>query len=108
MCRHQVCGYLGGLRTRRVVSDIYSRRIAGWNAAATLRAKVLTLQAAWGVDGPLALDGLIHHGDHGSNSMSMVDTDGVVELGATPLTRTVAGSYDNATAEPVNNLYATE
>jgi len=48
--------------------------------------------AAWGADGPL--DGLIHHADHGSNYMSMVYTDRVVELGATPSTGTVGDSYD--------------
>ena len=92
------------------VTDVYSRRIVGWNVAATLRAEVLPLQAldmaAWGADGPL--DGLIHHADHGSNYMSMVYTDRVVELGATPSTGTVGDSYDNALAEAVNNLYKTE
>jgi transposase InsO family protein len=82
----------------------------GWNVAATLRAEVLPLQAldmaAWGANGPL--DGLIHHADHGSNYMSMVYTDRVVELGATPSTGTVGDSYDNALAEAVNNLYKTE
>lgn len=92
------------------VTDVYSRRIVGWNVAATLRAEVLPLQAldmaAWGADGPL--DGLIHHADHGSNYMSMVYTDRVVELGATPSTGTFGDSYDNALAEAVNNLYKTE
>jgi transposase InsO family protein len=82
----------------------------GWNVAATLRAEVLPLQAldmaAWGANGPL--DGLIHHADHGSNYISMVYTDRVVELGATPSTGTVGDSYDNALAEAVNNLYKTE
>lgn len=92
------------------VTDVYSRRIVGWNVASTLKAEVLPLQAldmaAWGADGPL--DGLIHHADHGSNYMSMVYTDRVVELGATPSTGTVGDSYDNALAEAVNNLYKTE
>jgi len=92
------------------VTDVYSRKIVGWNVASTLRAEVLPLQAldmaAWGADGPL--DGLIHHADHGSNYMSMVYTDRVVELGATPSTGTVGDSYDNALAEAINNLYKTE
>jgi len=62
--------------------------------------------AAWGAEGPLG--GLIHHADHGSNYMSMVYTDRVVELGTTPSTGAVGDSYDNALAEAVNNLYTTE
>ena len=64
--------------------DAYSRRIVGFNVAATLKAEVLPLQAlemaAWNVGGDLT--GLTHHSDHGSNYMSLVYTDRVVELGA--------------------------
>ncbi len=51
------------------VTDVFSRRIVGWNVAATLRADILPLQAldmaAWAAGGKL--DGLTHHSDHGSN-----------------------------------------
>ena len=66
------------------VTDVYSRRIVGWNVAATLRAEILPLQAldmaAWDAGGDLT--GLTHHSDHGSNYMAMVYTDWIVELGA--------------------------
>jgi transposase InsO family protein len=66
------------------VTDVYSRRIVGWNVAATLRAEILPLQAldmaAWDAGGDLT--GLTHHSDHGSNYMAMVYTDRIVELGA--------------------------
>lgn len=92
------------------VTDVYSRRIVGWNVAATLRADILPLQAldmaAWSAGGNL--DGLVHHADHGSNYMSLVYTDRIVELGAKPSTGTVGDSYDNALAEAVNGLYKTE
>lgn len=92
------------------VTDVYSRRIVGWNVASTLKADVLPLQAlnmaAWDANEPL--DGLTHHSDHGSNYMSLVYTDRIVELGATPSTGTVGDSYDNALAEAVNGLYKTE
>ncbi|OYO13992.1 IS3 family transposase [Enemella evansiae] len=90
--------------------DVFSRRIVGWNVAATLRADILPLQAlemaAWSAGGNL--DGLVHHADHGSNYMSLVYTDRIVELGAKPSTGTVGDSYDNALAEAVNGLYKTE
>nr|WP_248242382.1 IS3 family transposase [Microbacterium kunmingense] len=92
------------------VTDVYSRRIVGWNVAATLRSEILPMQAldmaAWGAGG--RLDGLIHHADHGSNYTAMVYTERIVELGAVPSTGTVGDSFDNAMAEAVNNLYKTE
>lgn len=78
------------------VTDVYSRRIVGWNVASTLKADVLPLQAlnmaAWDAGEPL--DGLTHHSDHGSNYMSLVYTERIVELGATPSMGTVGDSYD--------------
>ena len=92
------------------VIDAYSRRIVGWNVAATLKAEVLPLQAldmaAWQAGGDLS--GLTHHSDHGSNYMSLVYTDRIVELGAVGSTGTVGDSYDNALAETVNGLFKTE
>ena len=68
------------------VTDVYSRRIVGWNVASTLRSEILPMQAldmaAWNAGG--RLDGLIHHADHESNYTAMVYTDRIVELGAVP------------------------
>ncbi|MDR6200781.1 putative transposase [Microbacterium sp. SORGH_AS428] len=92
------------------VTDVYSRRIVGWNVASTLRSEILPMQAldmaAWTAGGDLT--GLIHHADHGSNYTAMVYTERIVELGAVPSTGTVGDSFDNAMAEAVNNLYKTE
>jgi len=92
------------------VTDVYSRRIVGWNVASTLKAEVLPMQAlemaAWQLGGDLA--GAIHHSDHGSNYMATVYTSRVEELGAIPSTGTVGDSYDNALAEAVNGIYKTE
>jgi putative transposase len=92
------------------VTDAFSRRIVGWNVAQTLKADILPLQAlemaAFQADGDLA--DLTHHSDHGSNYMSMVYTDRVIELGAAPSTGTIGDSYDNALAEAINGLYKTE
>lgn len=96
------------------VTDVYSRRIVGWNVAATLKADLSPLpaldMAAWEArrDGADDLSGLVHHADHGSNYLSVVYTDRIAELGATPSTGTVGDSYDNALAEAVNGLYKTE
>jgi len=51
------------------VTDVFSRRIVGWNVAATLKADILPLQAldmaAFEAGG--GLTGLTHHSDDGSN-----------------------------------------
>jgi len=96
------------------VTDVYSRRIVGWNVAATLKADILPMQAldmaAWDAqrEGAVDLTGLVHHADHGSNYLSIVYTDRIAQLGAKPSTGTVGDSYDNALAEAVNGLYKTE
>ena len=92
------------------VTDVFARKIVGFNVASTLRADILSLQAldmaAFTAGG--GLTGPTHHSDHGSNYMSLVYTDRIIELGATPSTGTVGDSYDNALAEAVNALYKTE
>ncbi len=92
------------------VTDVYSRRIVGWNVAATLKSDILPLRAldmaAWAAGG--RLDGLIHHADHGLNYLALVYTDRIEELGMKPSTGTVGDSFDNALAEAVNGLYKTE
>jgi hypothetical protein len=73
------------------VIDVFARKIVGWNVASTLKAEVLPLQAlnmaVFNTRSPL--DELIHHADHGSNYLSVVYTDRIVELGAKPSTGTV-------------------
>lgn len=96
------------------VTDVYSRRIVGWNVAATLKTERGPLpaldMAAWEAarEGAADLSGLVHHADHGSNYLSVVYTDRIAELGAKPSTGTVGDSFDNALAEAVNGLYKTE
>jgi putative transposase len=91
------------------VTDVFSRRIVGWNVAATLKADILPLQAldmaAFDAGGDLT--SLTHHSDHGSNYMALVYTDRIAELGAIPSTGTVGDSYDNAMAEAINALCKT-
>ena len=95
---------------RFTATDVFARKIVGFNVAATLRADILPLQAldmaAFTAGGDLT--GLTHHSDHGSTYMSRVYTGRIIELGATPSTGTVGDSYDNALAEAINALYKTE
>ena len=78
------------------VTDVYSRRIVGWNVASTLKADMLPLQAPdmAAFDAGADLTGLTYHSDYGSNYMALVYTDRIAELGAIPSTGTVGDSYD--------------
>ena len=53
-------------------------------------------------------DGLIRHGDHGTQYISTVYATGVMEYGMLPSTGTVGDSYDNAMAESADGAYKTE
>ena len=53
-------------------------------------------------------DGLIRHGDHGTQYISTVYATGVMEYGVLPSTGTVGDSYDNAMAESADGAYKTE
>ena len=91
------------------VTDVFSRRIVGWSVSSSLRTEASPLpaleMAAWSSGD---ITGLVHHSDRGSNYVSLVYTDRILELGATPSVGSVGDSYDNALAEAVNGLYKTE
>ncbi len=80
------------------VIDVYSRRFVGWNYEGRHPAPPSPRYGCLGRRG--SLEGLVHHADHWSNYMSLVFTDRIVELGATPSTGAVGDSYDNAPPRP--------
>ena len=91
---------------------VYARRIVGWACAMTMNTQELPLQAlgqaiSWAASRGGA-DGLIRHGDHGTQCTGTVYTTGVMEYGMLPSTGTVGDSYDNAMAESADGVYRTE
>ena len=91
---------------------VYARRIVGWACAMTMNTQELPLQAlgqaiSWAASRGGA-DGLIRHGDHGTQCTGTVYTTGVMEYGMLPSTGTVGDSYDNAMAESADGAYKTE
>lgn len=91
------------------VTDVFSRRIVGWNVTSSLHTSnplEAFEQAVWqaGAD----LSGLVHHSDRGSQYVSIAYTDRLTELGITPSVGSRGDSYDNALAEAVNAAYKTE
>ena len=94
------------------VTDVYARRIVGWACAMTMNTQELPLQAlgqaiSWAASRG-GTDGLIRHGDHGTQYISTVYATGVMEYGMLPSTGTVGDSYDNAMAESADGAYKTE
>jgi putative transposase len=87
-----------------LVIDVFSRRIVGWALATHLRTD-LPLEALemaiWTRHrhGVTDLAGLIHHGDRGSQYLSIKYSERLAEAGATPSVGSRGDSYDNALAE---------
>ena len=91
---------------------VYARRIVGWACAMTMNTQELPLQAlgqaiSWAASRG-GTDGLIRHGDHGTQCTGTVYTTGVMEYGVLPSTGTVGDSCDNAMAESADGAYRTE
>ena len=93
-------------------ADVYARRIVGWACAMTMNTQELPLQALGQAISRAAsrggTDGLIRHGDHGTQCTGTVYATGVMEYGMLPSTGTVGDSYDNAMAESADGAYKTE
>ena len=93
-------------------ADVYARRIVGWACAMTMNTQEPPLQAlgqaiSWAASRG-GTDGLIRHGDHGTQYISTVYTTRVGEFGMLPSTGTVGDSYDNVMAESADGAYETE
>jgi putative transposase len=87
-----------------LVTDVFSRRIVGWALATHMRTDLplealemsIWIRQRHGVEN---LSGLIHHGDRGSQYLSIRYADRLAEAGAIPSVGSRGDSYDNALAE---------
>ena len=94
------------------ITDVYSRRIVGWQASRSLRTDLALdalEQGIWsrqreGAD----LAGLVHHSDRGAQYLSIRYTERLAENGVVNSVGSRGDSYDNALAESINGLYKTE
>jgi len=90
------------------VIDVFARRIIGWRVARSMRAELVLdalEQALWSRP---AIQGVVHHSDHGSQYLSIRYSERLSEAGAQPSAGSVGDSYDNALAETIIGLYKTE
>jgi transposase InsO family protein len=90
------------------ITDVFSRMIVGWRVSASMTTE-LTLdaleQALWARE---VKGQLIHHGDRGSQYLSIRYTERDVEAGVDPSVGSTGDTYDNALAESIIGLFKTE
>ena len=86
------------------VIDVLARRIVGWRVSRTAHAAFVldALEQALHERRP-AKGGLTHHGDRGSQHVSIRYTQRLIEAGIEPSVGSVGDSYDNALAETISS-----
>lgn len=92
------------------ITDVYSRKIVGWQASRSLHAKLAldALEMAIWRHRKEDLSQLVHHSDRGMQYMSLRYTQRLDEAKAVRSVGSRGDSYDNALAESVNGLYKAE
>jgi putative transposase len=90
------------------VIDVFSRRIVGWRASASMRTD-LALDALEQALYDRETDGeLVHHSDRGVQYLSIRYTERLAEAGTEGSVGSRGDSYDNALAESIIGLFKTE
>jgi putative transposase len=92
------------------VTDLFSRKIVGWQVAEHLRAGLAldALEMAIFSRQDHIDDQLVHHSDRGVQYTSIRYTQRLEDIGAVRSVGSKGDSYDNAAAEAVNSLYKKE
>jgi putative transposase len=94
------------------VTDVYSRRVAGWQLSKSLRTDLALDALEMGIwtrrRAGRDVSGLIHHSDKGSQYVAVRYTQRLAEAGAVASVGSTGDSYDNALAEAFNSLFKAE
>ena len=92
------------------VIDVFARRIVGWRVSRTAHAAFVldALEQALHERRPHQGGGLVHHGDRGSQYLSIRYTERLAQAGVEPSVGSVGDSYDDALAETINGLFKAE
>lgn len=93
------------------ITDLFSRKIVGWQVSDTLRADLALdalEMAIWQAGERLDVGQLVHHSDRGVQYTSIRYTERLEEINAVRSVGSKGDSYDNAAAESVNSLYKKE
>ena len=92
------------------VIDVFARRIVGWRVSTSMRTDFVldALEQALYARRREQDASLIHHGDRGSQYVSIRYSERLAEAGIEPSVGSKGDSYDNALAETINGLYKAE
>ncbi len=92
------------------VTDLFSRKIVGWQVADHLRAGLALDALEMAIFSRKEHIGseLVHHSDRGVQYTSICYTQRLEDIGAVRSVGSKGDSYDNAAAEAVNSLYKKE
>jgi putative transposase len=99
-----------GFAYTALVTDLFSRKIVGWQVADHLRASLAldALEMAIFARRDQVGGELVHHSDRGVQYTSIRYTQRLEDIGAVRSVGSKGDSYDNAAAEAVNSLYKKE
>ena len=103
-------GTAGGFAYAAFITDLFSRKIVGWQVTDHLRADLAldALELAIFSRGGQIGEDLVHHSDRGVQYTSIRYTQRLEDIGAVRSVGSKGDSYDNAAAESVNSLYKKE
>ena len=90
------------------VIDVFSRRIVGWRASASMRTDLALDALEQAVYDRETDAGLVHHSDRGSQYLSIRYTERLAAAGIEASVGSRGDAYDNALAESVISLFKTE
>ena len=90
------------------VIDVFSRRIAGWRVASSMKTDLVLDALEQALYSRRNTEELIHHSDHGVQYLCIRYTERLAESGIQASVGTTGDSYDNALAESIIGLFKTE
>lgn len=99
-----------GMAYAAFIIDVFARKIVGWRVCTSMTTQFVldALNQAICQRVPANAFKLIHHSDRGSQYVSILYTQRLIEAGIDPSVGSVGDSYDNAMAESVIGLYKAE
>jgi putative transposase len=106
------CRTFSGWVYAAFVTDVYSRRVVGWQLSRSLRTDLALDALEMGIwtrrRAGRELSGLVHHSDKGVQYVAVRYTQRLAEAGAVASVGSTGDSYDNALAEAFNSLFKAE
>ena len=106
------CRTFAGWVYAAFVTDVFSRRVVGWQLSKSLRTDLALDALEMGIwtrqRAERDVSGLVHHSDRGVQYVAVRYTQRLAEAGAVASVGTTGDSYDNALAEVFNSLFKAE